>query len=538
MTTIEPTPLRQRVYALLIIVALAGVLGRIFAVATVNEPHLSRSDPALTSAALLLPLAASSAPEAALLLAAGEVKWGEVGPDEPSRLWPKARPEPTPTLGGNDRSRWATVRALVDQGTYVIGERKQDSLDDPTKFHDEGIVTEKGWETLDKVLHPQRQEFYSSKPPLLPTLVAGEYWVLKHLLGWSITDRDQRWLVVRTVLVTVNWLPLAIYLVLLARLAERLGTTDWGRLYVVTAAGFATLMTPFSIVLNNHTVGAWSALFALYPALQVLNSERRSPLNFATAGLFAGFAVCCELPAAAFLAGLFLLLLARAPGRTLAFFVPAAAVPIAGLLWTNYLAIGEVAPAYSKLLSEWYQYAGGYWRPDPAKRGIDWAFQRESKAAYAFHLLLGHHGLFSLTPIWLLALAGIGLTMLRRKERSWPALIFGRVDAGRDAGQVLLAALTLFLTVVVIGFYLFVTARMSNNYGGWTCGPRWLLWLTPFWLLTLLPAADYLAPRRWGRVLGYILLGISVLSVSYPALNPWRHPWIYNWFEAQGWIRY
>ena len=28
-----------------------------------------------------------------------------------------------PTFGSNDRSRWATVRALVDEGTFVIGRR-------------------------------------------------------------------------------------------------------------------------------------------------------------------------------------------------------------------------------------------------------------------------------------------------------------------------------------------------------------------------------------------------------------------------------
>jgi hypothetical protein len=26
--------------------------------------------------------------------------------------------------------------------------------------------------------------------------------------------------------------------------------------------------------------------------------------------------------------------------------------------------------------------------------------------------------------------------------------------------------------------------------------------------------------------------------VSYPEYNPWRHPWLYNYLEAQGWIKY
>ena len=84
--------------------------------------------------------------------------------------------------------------------------------------------------------------------------MAGEYWLLKHGLGWSITE--QPWLVVGTIVLTVNWLSWLVYLLLLARLIELFGGSDWGRLYVLAAACFATLMTPFLISINNHTVAA------------------------------------------------------------------------------------------------------------------------------------------------------------------------------------------------------------------------------------------------------------------------------------------
>ncbi|HUR54505.1 MAG TPA: hypothetical protein VMZ71_10260, partial [Gemmataceae bacterium] len=49
---------------------------------------------------------------------------------EPDRKWPAERPDPTPMFSSNDKSRWATVRALVDNGTYVIGKRSfQDAGD-------------------------------------------------------------------------------------------------------------------------------------------------------------------------------------------------------------------------------------------------------------------------------------------------------------------------------------------------------------------------------------------------------------------------
>src|SRR5207244_329616 len=162
-------------------------------------------------------------------------------------------------------------------------------------------------------------------------------------------------------LFTVNGLSLVIYLVLLSRLLERLGTTDWGRLYVLAAGCLGTFLLPFSVTLNNHVPAACSALFAVVGVRHIWTSR---------ALLAAG----------------------------------GAAVPAALFLGTNYLAIGQLRPAYSELGGPWYQYEDSYWqpaKPGQEKRGIDWA--HESKATYTFHWLLGHHGFFSLSPVFLLA---------------------------------------------------------------------------------------------------------------------------------------
>ncbi|MBV9122540.1 MAG: hypothetical protein JO112_04215 [Planctomycetes bacterium] len=581
--------LRRRVYVLMIVVAAAGIAGRVLSVARVVEPALSRPDPGRAARAILLPFASDNALEALALTGAGWDTWGGLDPDEHRGVWSRTRPEPMPTLGDNDRSRWDTVRALVDQGTYAIGYRDSlphtgpktgaillplassnglellnltaasqttlDQLQATGDYFDHGIVTEDGWRTIDKVLRPeapgQTRNFYSSKPPLLVTLLAGEYWLLKKTFGWSITE--QRWWVVRIILFTVNWLPFVIYLALLARLVDRLGFTDWGRLFVVAAACFATFLTTFATTLNNHTLAACCALFALYPALKILEEDKvtknvppdgevsgrllspchlvtLSPCHFLLAGFFAGFTACTELPAASFAAALGLLLLWKAPGRTLAFFVPAAAVPVAGFFLTNYLAIGQLKPAYSEFGGPWYEYPGTFWLGQPGKPhyGIDWAREKESRVVYGFHLVLGHHGFFSLTPIFLLGLGSIlyGLWHCKRYVRSF----------ARGSALPVILSLTTANTVVVLGFYIGIVS--SRNYGGWTSGPRWLFWLTPFWLLSMVPAADWLSQRRWGRCLAYGLFALSMISVTYPAWNPWRHPWIYDFMEARGWLPY
>ena len=94
--------------------------------------------------------------------------------------------------------------------------------------------------------------------------------------------------------------------------------------------------------------------------------------------------------------------------------------------------------------------------------------------------------------------------------------------------------LCLLVSVAVIGFYLV----KSDNYGGWTNGPRWLMWLSPLWLVAMAPIVDRLSRSRWGIALALVLLAASMMSMNYQAWNPWRHPWIYNLMESQGWPGY
>src|SRR5262249_43504141 len=155
---------------------------------------------------------------------------------------------------------------------------------------------------------------------------------------------------------------------------------------------------------------------------------------------------------------------------------PAALLPVAALVLTNYIAIGELAPAYGKIDSPWYRYEGSHWLvfPGHVKRGID--FLNEPKWLYAFPLLFGHHSPFSLPPVVLLSMAGAAWAVVRVLRLKRPgSLAWLRGLPATD----LTAGLTLVLTVTVVGFYVWKT----NNYGGWASGPRWLMWLTPLWLL-------------------------------------------------------
>ena len=459
---------------------------------------------------------------------------------EKDREWPEKRPDPTPMYGSNDKSRWATVRALVDDGSYVIGKRHFPDGGNPKNYRDDGIVADPQYKSLDIILRPLdasdtgksvSKEFYSTKPPLYATILAGEYWLLKKAFGWSIVK--DRWLVIPTILITVNVIPFAIYLLLLARLIEATGKTDFGKLLGFTAACFGTFLTTFSGTLNNHLPATFCVLFAVYPIVKAMAEGRDlSPREYACCGFFAAFAATFDLPALALLGALGLPLLLAQPRRTLFYFLPAALIPIAAYFATNQAALGEFMPAYEKFGGPWYNFDGSHWskRGTPLGNGID--FNDEPTRVYAFHLLLGHHGWFSLTPVFLLALGGL-MGVGIRSAGDVKNLFSGK---GTAFTPPLFAAMTLSVSLVVFVFYL--TRTSSYNYGGFTSGPRWLFWLIPLWLLAIPPTADRLAGWRGGRALCAVLLGFSVLSVFYPAWNPWRSPWLQQWMEFMGWVKY
>jgi hypothetical protein len=331
-----------------------------------------------------------------------------------------------PLQSANDRSRWATVWSLVERGTYRIDEIRQ----------------RPGWDTIDRVLHEEpadaggapEKHFYSSKPPVLSTLVAGLYWIVRHTLGWTL-DEDLL-ATTRLLLVFVNLLPMTLALAVLALLIDAYAVSDFTRYFLVIAAATATLLQPFLVVLNNHTPAAVCCVFTLAAVLPILEQRLARGWLYAAAGFWAACTCCLELPAALFGVGIFLLLANRDYRRTLVWFVPAALVPLAVFFVTNYAATGGWKPFYLYYGTEKYVYVHdgipSYWM---FPRGIDRA--KDNALTYLLHCLVGHHGIFSLTPLYVLTLVGWV------SRRTWEKSPLRAIHA-----------LGLFLTVVVLVFFL------------------------------------------------------------------------------------
>ena len=415
----------------------------------------------------------------------------------------KSRDGKTAFLCANDRSRWATIRSLVDHRTYAIDE----------------VINEKPWDTIDKVRHEGRDgqlHFYSSKPPLMVTLCGGVYWSVKSVTGATLEKHP--FYVARIMLVAINGLAIILYLALFARWVEVWGTTDWGRIFVVACASWGTFLTAFAVSLNNHLFAAVSVLVASYAVARIWYDGRQNPAYFFVAGLASGFAVANELPALSFCCLMGLALLFKSWSKTLLAFMPGVLIVAVGFVGTNYLAHDTWKPAYSQrhVPGGWYDYPGSYWSQDKLP-GVDAG--EPSRAKYAFHSIVGHHGILSLTPIWMLTIVGLGMALF-----------------GSERKRMEFALLTILLTAVCLFFYLVMRPEADRNYGGVTSGFRWMFWFVPLWLTTMIPAADLMSRARWTRVVAVLLLAVSIFSATFSASNPWQHPWIYQYLDALGQI--
>jgi len=412
-----------------------------------------------------------------------------------------------PFLSANDRSRWLAIRALVEHGTYEIDE----------------VLDRHVWNTIDMVQHRGRDgelHLYSSKPPLLYTLLAGEYWLINRVTGMTLGSHP--YVVGRLMLVTINILPMVVMLFLIAKMAERLGITDMGSIFVVAAGCLGTFLTTFAVTLNNHTVAAVSATIALYAFARIWFDRETRLRYYVAAGFFAAFTAANELPALAYLALLGLALLIRDRRAWLCGFLPAALLVVIAFFITNYAAHDCLTPPYmhkgtGESETDWYIYdytidgvkRQSYWQN---RQGID--LGELSKWNYALHTTLGHHGIFSLTPVWLLSMVGLAI-WCRQGDRQQRWLAMGIA----------------LLTIICLVFYIALRPQVDRNYGGMTSGLRWMFWFAPLWLVAMLPAADWFTRARTRQTIALLLLSVSVFSASYPTWNPWTQPWLHRWLD-------
>ena len=481
----------------------------------------------------------------------------------------------TPFLSANDRSRWCTIAALVENGTYQI---------DPF-LERRGIKrNRRPWATIDLVRHEGRDgelHYYSSKPPLLPTIYAGVYWCVSRTMGMWLSDYPLY--VGRVILWLVNVPTLFVFLLCTILSIDRVVRTSWAKIFLASATCFGTMLVPFAISLSNHLPAAASVAVVLYIFVRSIDAEL-GPGWWLLAGLAGGFTAANELPALSmtvFFAGVLLL----CNWRALPLYGAGVLLVAVAFFGTNWIAHQSLRPPYthrgdgdliatidttpqnvdalrpvlveqsladgesdiqlgpsrktdrtrvvvdgakqfglierpdgtSELRSwdDWYDYPSSYW-VDGKRRGVD--VGEPSRVAYATHMTVGHYGIFSLTPVWLLM----------------PIGLLGCFFVADTRHRLLLA--TIGLATCVCGVFYVMRPEIDRNYGGVSVCFRWMLWFAPLWLFAMSGPADWLARRPWGRGLGLALLACSVFSMATSLTGPWQSPWLYRLSAFLGWI--
>lgn len=498
----------------------------------------------------------------------------------------------TPFFSANDRSRWCTIAALAIDGTYEID--KVLELRDPQ-------TKRRTWYTIDLVRHRGADgelHYYSSKPPLLPTMYTGVYLLVRAATGATLMKNT--FFIAKVMLVIVNLIPLAVLWLIMARKAAREHASNtWQVVILALFIAFGTFLSTFSNTLNNHLPGAIAAGVSLWCLDRIIHAGQRQWYWFALCGVATSFTAANELPALSWLVIVGAMLLMIDTRRTLIAYVPALLPVALGFFSTNYIAHGVLRPAYThrdlgvKLFDvnvnpdttpddlsasikivrdaceansvklspdaiirparragvyelwdatnqfrlglkldradtigvyswdDWYDYPNSYWIGD-RKKGVDRG--EPNQLVYAFHCLIGHHGIFSLTPFWLLAVVG-GFIALRRNDK--PLLA--------DASFAFNAAI-IVTTLVCVGFYL-ARPLEDRNYGGVCSGLRWVFWMTPLWFWLACDAMKHVKHFALRRAVEVALI-VSIYSANYPWSNPWIAPWIMKWWQDANWINY
>lgn len=403
-----------------------------------------------------------------------------------------------PLQSANDRSRWCTVWSLTHRASFIIDE----------------IKARPGWDTIDCV-HVDGH-FYSTKPPVLSVLAAAVHVLLRPVTRWDLLDDTQA--ATAAILLVLNWLPWTLSLWLICDVLELWIEDRWSRRFAQLLFAFGTLCTPFVSTLNNHLPAAicvTGALFA-YARLTTTKPKRRGPY-YALLGFCSTAVVCFELPAAILLAALGAWTFLNAGKYFTRWYLPFALVPLVAMAGLNYAATGSLKPQYAAYGSTAYLYVvdgvPSYWmNPQGLDRNLD------SAPVYLLHCLIGHHGLFSLTPAFLLVLLG------RRRLEGWPA------------GRRVFVLAVFAMSAIVLAFYL--TRTENYNYGGKSCALRWMIWLSPLWVVLTGLSLDHWSMYPWVRPVAAAALAASIFSAWLPATNPWQSPWIFRAMEQVGWIDY
>ncbi|MEM7478854.1 MAG: hypothetical protein AAF483_28040, partial [Planctomycetota bacterium] len=248
----------------------------------------------------------------------------------------RSRKGDVPFFSANDRSRWCTIAALAVTGSYEI--------DDLLFVERDGKQRKTSWYSIDLVRHRGKDgklHYYSSKPPLLPTMYAGVYWMLRQCTGLTLSN--DTFVVARIILVLVNLIPLAAFWIFWVRYFCSGDREDggWSALVLTSFLAFGTFLSTFVSTLNNHLPAAIAVGLSVCCLHRILVEKDTRLRWYALAGLCTSFGAANELPALGWVVAVAAMLFIHNPLKTVLGYLPALLPVLLGFFGLNYLAHDE-----------------------------------------------------------------------------------------------------------------------------------------------------------------------------------------------------
>lgn len=374
----------------------------------------------------------------------------------------------------NEGSRLAEIEAVFDHGTFDI---------EQSKFHSVDIVKVKS-RTL------------SVKDPMLSMIIGVPYFIISRTFSFNFKKATA------VSIKTVRLIHSLMYLGLMfwglrMLLGSWIGSSDsFSKNMLVILVLFATLASGFSSVVNRHSLAAALTFVSILYCFKLLKNSSKKRRHYFVFGLLISTLAVIDTPSSITSILLFTYFSLSSKSCQKVRDITIASLPILALHFLlSYIKSGEFLPLV--LFPEYLRFEGSYWARETLSGMDQYIRSPEPKLTYLFNLTLGHHGVFSMTPIIILGLtssmASVFSTRLKRPRNILLLLIF-------------------FLP---LPFFLFKTA----GYSGGSVGFRFMI---PQCMALVLATCDFITCRK-SVAIRFLIILLLLISILH-AVDAWVFP--------------
>ncbi len=371
----------------------------------------------------------------------------------------------TVPTSSNESSRFLTIEALVNNGTFAI-----------TNPITDGDLTFTG------------KYYYSDKPPLLSLVAAGFYAILRwlHPRAPSLLTLSPQISYIYLTLV-ISAFPYLLLIYLFWRSLSELRLKSYERLLYTLALALGTPLLPFATVFSNHAITALIAFASFY----FIVVQKITKKTIIVVGVLVGLLPAIDVP---FGTAWFVIITALLWPDIRKYFWHYSLAVIPGIILTltlNWLTTGSALPMYL-VAKQYLSLPENNWRTDLTLQAPLQIMVNITQAFTGWK-----KGIFIYTPILLLSFwATVRNThsLFNRCQRS--ILFWG--------------SLTYIIGVIII----------TNDLGGNSYGLRWALPFMPIWLWV---AAEFWPTIRTKQRYVWVFLGGFSLLMAFRGLpDPWQ----------------